>query len=208
MRRRRHDSTEIALANFAITFAKALLVFCVVLFLLISNKANKDGVKPDAEYLITVDWSSTKGAYDVDTWLRLPDGGRVGYSNREDGVVFLERDDLGTDCHATTDDGRPTNRCQEVVVIRGVVTGEYILALHLFAFNHDATEGLPVPPVRVSVKIEKLNPTVQLVWQKIVTLDKVRQELRLTRFTIEQNGSIGAFSSDNLPSVVYQGLRQ
>src|SRR4051812_7586512 len=95
--RHSQDGREIALANFALTFAKALLVFCVVLFLLISPRQGEDGVKPKAEFLITVDWTG-EGRYDVDTWMRLPSGNRVSYSNKESGSVFLERDDMGQDC--------------------------------------------------------------------------------------------------------------
>src|SRR4051812_45725738 len=106
-RRRNHrpDGTEIALANFALTFAKALLVFCVALFLLIDPKPSNDGVKPKAEYLISVDWMG-KDNDDVDTWVRTPDGSRVSYTAREANVVYLERDDLGNNCSATTNDGQ------------------------------------------------------------------------------------------------------
>ena len=91
-----------ALANFSLTFAKALLVFCVVLFLLINPQDGKDGTKPKAEFLITVDWSGD-GKYDVDTWTMLPNRSRVNWQNKESGIVFLERDDLGNNRLEFTD---------------------------------------------------------------------------------------------------------
>ena len=198
-----HDSgVELPLANFALTFAKALLVFCVVLFMLINPKQGDDGTKPKAEFLITVDWSGD-GKYDVDTWMRLPNGSRVNFQNKESGVVFLERDDLGNTCDLTTTGGRPVNACEEITTIRGVAEGEYVLALHLYSAFGSMAVGA-VAPVTVHVKIEKLNPTVKIVWQTITTLETVRQERDLLRFTIMRDGSMGEFETDGLPRLVYQ----
>lgn len=204
MRRRFHQDSgvEVALANFSLTFAKALLVFCVVLFMLINPKQGDDGTKPKAEFLITVDWSGS-GKYDVDTWMRLPNGSRVNFQNKESGVVFLERDDLGNTCDLTTTGGRPVNACEEITVIRGVEPGEYVLALHLYsAFGSIAVAQ--VQAVTIHVKIEKLNPTVTVVWQTITTLDMVRQERDLLRFTILRDGSITDFTTVDLPRLIYQ----
>jgi hypothetical protein len=195
------DGVEIALANFSLTFAKALLVFCVVLFIMIAPQAGRDGTKPKAEYLITVDWSGV-GKYDVDTWVKLPNGTRVNYHNKESGVVFLERDDLGNACDQTTQAGQAINACEEVTVIRGVAPGEYVLALHLYSANGSASNAT-VQPVNVQVRIEKLNPTVIVRWQSHVILDKVREEKGVTRFTIEPDGQVDDFDSDELPRLVY-----
>ena len=197
-----HDGTEIAITNFALTFAKALLVFCVVLFILINPEQGSDGTKPKAEFLITVDWTGA-GKYDVDTWLRLPDGSRVNFQNKESGIAFLERDDLGNTCDATTSGGKPLNDCEEITVLRGVVIGEYVLALHLYSVDR-SIQVAPVNPVVVRVKIEKLNPTVTIVWQTAVTLSTVREEKSVVRFTVLRDGSIKDFNGDELPRLIYQ----
>ena len=194
--RRRFEETagvETALANFSLTFAKALLVFCVVLFMLITPEA-KDGTKPNAQFLITVDWM---GKYDVDTWIRLPDGNRVNFLNKESGIVFLERDDLGNTCQLTA-----SNSCEEVVVLRGFVPGEYVLALHLYSADGSLAPN-PVTPVTATIRIEKLNPTVHVVWQDTAILDRVRQEKRLIRFEVTKDGAILNFTNDALPSLAY-----
>lgn len=208
MRRRRthHDSTEVALANFSLTFAKALLVFCVAMFVLISANKDKDGTKPKAEFLITVDWTGD-GKYDVDTWMRLPDGSRINYHNRESGIAFLERDDLGNDCNRTTSGGKPVDACEEITVLRGIVPGDYVIALHLFSANLSSTPG-PVRPVQVHVKIEKLNPDVKAVWNSTVTLDTVREEKGVVRFTLDQTGEASDFETDDLPALVYSEADQ
>src|SRR5882672_6682413 len=197
-----HDGVEIALANFSLTFAKALLVFCVVLFVIIAPQPGQEGTKPKAEFLITIDWSG-EGKYDVDTWMKLPNGSRINYHNKESGIVFLERDDLGNACDQTTQAAHSVNACEEVTVIRGIAPGEYVLALHLYSAQGTATDR-PTPPIIVQVKIEKLNPTVLTVWQSRVVLDRVRQEKGVTRFSIEPDGGIDEFNTDELPRLVYE----
>ena len=78
--RRRHSGTETAVTNFSLTFAKAMLVFCVVLCVLINPQQGQDGVKPKAEFLISVDWQGD-GKYDVEYRVKQRDGG-VGIGRR------------------------------------------------------------------------------------------------------------------------------
>ena len=202
MRRRRHDGgVEAALANFALTFAKALLVFCVVLFLMISPKQGNDGTKPKAEYLITIDWTGAL-QYDVDIWLRLPDGNIIYYSNKESGIAFLERDDLGHDCVSTTVNAKSVNICEEIIVLRGIVRGDYVVALHLYSAN-GTTAVASVSPVNVHAQIERLNPTTEIVWQGHVTMTTTREEKGVVRFTIGDDGTINDYDTEQLPPVVY-----
>lgn len=199
-RRYRHDGVEAALTNFSLTFAKALLVFCMVLFLMVNPKEEKDGTKPKAEYLITIDWLGSM-RYDVDLWVRQPNGTTVFFRNRESGIVFLERDDLGGDCAATTNAAKSVDTCEEVVVLRGVVPGDYIVALHLFSAN-GTTAHRAVTPVTVQTKIERLNPTVEIVWQSKVVLEVTREEKGVVRFTERPDGSIIDLDADQLPPIV------
>lgn len=201
MIRPRHDAgVEAALTNFSLTFAKALLVFCVVLFLLISPKQGKDGTKPKAEYLITVDWGGSI-RYDVDLWVRQPNGSTVYFANKESGVVFLERDDLGQDCAATTNGAKSVNTCEEIVVLRGVIPGDYVVALHLYSAE-GTTAQRAVPPVTVQAKIERLNPTVEIIWQSNAVLNETREEKGLVQFTENPDGSLSDLETDQLPAII------
>ncbi len=203
--RHRHDGSEVALANFALTFAKALLVFCVVLFLMITSHT-EGGIKQKAEYIVTVDWNGSNGKYDVDTWTKLPDDAKVMFTNKESGVVYLERDDLGGDCAATTANAVPTNACEEITVIRGIVPGPYQIALHLYSFNGTAVAG-PATPIQVQIAVRKLNPDTTLVWQGIVTLTRIRQEMPVVRFVINGDGKVTDFITDDLPPIIYDGSK-
>jgi hypothetical protein len=138
--------------------------------------------------------------------MRLPDGKIISYSDKEAGVVFLERDDLGQDCNKTTHMGKPVNACEEIVVIRGIVTGEYQVSLHLYSANLENRPG-PTAPVQVNIKIEKLNPNTVIVWRTAVIINTIRQEYKLVRFNVNQDATIDGFATDDIPAIVY-GTRE
>ena len=72
---------------------------------------------------------------------------------------------------------------QETVSIRGIVAGEYTVNVnHYLATTHEA--------VPVSVKVEKVNPTVEVVFYDTVTLDHTGQERTAVRFRIGQDGEV------------------
>ena len=70
---------------------------------------------------------------------------------------------------------------QETVSIRAIVAGEYTVNVN----HYLATTGRPVP---VSVKVEKLNPTVEVVYYDTVTLDHAGQESTAVRFKVAESG--------------------
>jgi len=182
--RHKHDDTETALANFALTFAKALLVFCVVLFVMITDDKSKndDGVRPKAEVLIMVDWPSDVKT-DIDTWMRNPADQIIMYQNKEAGKVFLDRDDLGDSCQDT---------CEETTTLREMVAGEYVLNLNVY-FANGVPEGEPLKhPFLVHVKIIRLNPRAVTLWEKDIKVVRSKQEAHVVRFKIE-DGLIGDF---------------
>ena len=72
---------------------------------------------------------------------------------------------------------------QEVVTIRGIISGEYIVNLYYYASQSNQ-------PVRVNVKIEKVNPVLRLVFIDQLTLDKVDDEKTVLRFELDGNGEI------------------
>lgn len=207
-RRKRHDDTEVALANFALTFAKALLVFCVILFVLINPAEKKtDGVKPKIEYLITMSWPRELD-YDVDIWIRDPDENIVYYDKKEVGFLNLERDDLGSKNNSAQIEGKivtvVTN--EELVSIRGFKPGEYVINAHLYSANSNANPH-PVAPFKVKLVIQKMNPSVITVYEGYATITEVRQEVHVVRFTLSSDGTASGFSSD-LPVMLRQDAPQ
>ena len=73
---------------------------------------------------------------------------------------------------------------KEIVTIRGIVPGEYIVNAQEFISN--TTDKVPV-----SVKIEKLNPTASVVYYGTHEFDHKGQEETFVRFTLDADGKVG-----------------
>ena len=67
--------------------------------------------------------------------------------------------------------------------IRGIVAGEYTINVN----HYLATTGTPVP---VAVKVEKVNPAVEVVHYDTLMLDHTGQERTAVRFRVADNGGI------------------
>lgn len=200
MRRREHrrensDAFTDLLFNALIGF-----VFMFAMALIFMNPIAKTGViETKAEYLITVTWPEGNPS-DVDTWVQDPAGNLVWYAAKEAGLMHLDRDDTGTTRDVLTLNGQtienPLN--QEITSIRGIVPGEFTVNVHMYAYdpsNLDSDE--PKPPIPVQVKVEKVNPSVRIVFYDQVELTSQGDEATAVRFTIQADGEIT--NINNLP---------
>jgi hypothetical protein len=99
--------------------------------------------------------------------------------------MHLDRDDLGQHNDLIEVAGRrivnPLN--QEVVSIRGIVPGEFVVNIHLYR-EHG---GSAVP---ATVKVEKLNPKVELVFYGTVMLMAQGDERTAVRFAVGTDGRV------------------
>lgn len=177
-----------ALLGFAFMF--------VIAFALISDPSDSGKVDPKAEVLITVRWPDGHPD-DIDTIVEDPRGELVWYHNKDTGLAHLDRDDRGTFQDRLVVDGRtimnPIN--QETVSLRLLAPGEYVVNLLHYQANY--TE-----PVPVTVKVEKLNPTVELAYYGTHPLSGVGQEVTAVRFNVDAEGNIGDLSSLQKPLVI------
>lgn len=172
---------------FTVVLFKALqvLAFLFVIALLAMKPAAEEGkVVKRAEFIITMTWPD-QHPDDVDLYVQDPAGKLVWYNQRDVGLMTLERDDRGdTNDFATVESKKialPIR--EELVSIRGVVAGEYTVNVHLY--HHVATA-----PVPVSVKVEKLNPMVEVVNYRTMLLDHTDEEKTAMRFTLSEDGSV------------------
>lgn len=150
--------------------------------------AKKGIIDPKAEYIITVTWPDNNPD-DVDTWVEDPNGNVVWFRNREAGLIHLDRDDRGTANDTININGEeiqnPLN--QEVITIRGVVPGEYVVNLHYYATE----TGLPV---NATVKVAKVNPALEIVYYGETTLAEKGDEETAVRFVIDKSGLVDQIS--------------
>lgn len=172
---------------FALLLFKALQVVAFLFFIalfMISPEAESGKVDSKAEFLITMTWPDNH-ADDVDLFVQDPLRNVVFYRRREAGFMVLDRDDRGgaNDFILVGDTKVNSPIRQEIVSIRGIVAGEYTINVYHFT----AVTGKPVP---VSVKVERLNPTVQVVHYDTIELNGGGEEKTAVRFKMDANGKV------------------
>jgi hypothetical protein len=173
---------------FSVMLFKALQVVAFLFFiaLLVMNPEAKQGkVDTKAEFIITMGWPDSHPD-DIDLYAEDPLGNIVWYHEREAGFMVLDRDDRGGLNNSITVNGRKVSSPlrQEIVSIRGIVPGEYTVNVNYYLQSQPATT------VPVSVKIEKVNPTVEVVFYDTIMLDHIGQEKTAARFRIAENGNV------------------
>ena len=175
-----------ALLGFAFMFVAA--------FALIRDPDHTGKIDAKAEVLITVAWAD-RHPDDVDTLVEGPEGNLVWYHNRDTGLMHLDRDDRGLFADRIVLNGReianPLN--QETVSVRALQPGEYVVNLLHYQSNY--SEPLPV-----TVKVEKLNPSVRLVYYGTKELVGTGDEQTAIRFTSDAEGEV--VSTSELPKAL------
>ena len=165
-----------ALLGFAFMFAIA--------FMLINSSEETGNIRSKAEILISVQWPDDHPD-DVDAIVEDPQGSLVWYHNRDSGLMHLDRDDRGNLADNLNINGEvvsnPIN--QETITVRGLQSGEYII--NLLHYKSNFKEPLPV-----TVKVEKLNPSVELVYYGEHFLHGVGDEMTALRFYVDSQKNI------------------
>lgn len=166
----------------------------LVTVMFMNPKADKGRINLKAEYIISVTWPDDL-AEDIDLWVRDPLGETVSYLDKDAGWLHLDRDDRGEINDTITVNGEtrvyPIN--QEVVTIRGIVAGEYVVNLYYY-------KQTDPQPVEALVKVEKVNPTLKTVFVEKVVLDNQDDEKTVVRFELNDQGEIAGMSQ--LPVVL------
>lgn len=180
----RRRNAELGFTDLLFNALLGFVVMFVLAFLLINPIAKTGAVDNKAEFLVTLTWPDGRKE-DVDLYVADPEGRLVWFRAREAGLMHLDRDDLGLGNDVMEVGGKqvvnPVN--QEIVSIRGIAPGEYIVNLHLYRDDRKK-------PVPVKVKVEKLNPRVELVYYGDVTLNRRGEERTAVRFSVASNGRV------------------
>jgi hypothetical protein len=163
----------------------AFAVFFMLTFVFVNPKVKHEkNVEAKADMIITVTWEKTQ-MDDVDTWVEDPGGGIVYFRDKEENLMHLDRDDLGKANDVVVVNGQKFEykENREMVTIRGMIPGEYVVNVHMYSKR---VEG----PTEVNVIVEKLNPTLTLCASKTVTLHKTADEVTAFRFTVNKKGEV------------------
>ena len=174
---------------FNILLGFVFLFFLTILFI---NPITKLGnVNLKAEYIITVDWQDNLPD-DVDLWVRDPNGEIVSYLKKDAGWLHLDRDDQGIINDKIIINNQevvyPINR--EVVTLRGIIPGEYTVNLYLY--KHKSNK-----PIDAKLIIEKVNPSLSLVFFNNVLLTEQDVELTIAKFRLDSIGNFKPLITKN-----------
>lgn len=166
---------------------KALQVIAFLFFialLAVSPESKEGKIDSKAEFIITMDWPDNHPD-DLDLFVQDPVGNIVWYRHREAGFLTLDRDDRGgaNDFIIVNDKKIPSPIREEIVTVRGIVPGEYTVNVSHF----QATTG---QPVAASVKVQKLNPTAQVIFDNKLMLDHTGDEKTAVRFRLDTEGKV------------------
>ena len=173
----------------------------IVAFLLIKPEAKKKDFDRRAEYIVIMEWN-TGAKDDIDLYVEDPLGGIASFRHPRVNFMHLDKDDLGSRNDTTTlPDGTiqtiPINR--EVMTIRGVVPGEWIINGHYYSsYDHAAANGdeklivqkqNPDYFITVKVELHKVNP-YEILWVGEKKYSRKGQEETFLRWRLDSNGKI------------------
>jgi len=165
----------------------ALLGFAFMFFIsfaLIQKPQDGGKIDSKAEFIISAEWEEYNPD-DIDLIVEDPQGNIVYFQRQQAGLMHLDRDDRGTLADRIMIDGveveNPAN--QEVVTIRGYMEGEYVVNLLYYKSNF-------IAPLKVKVKVEKINPRLEVVYFNDFFLKKIGDEITAVRFILDDKGNV------------------
>ena len=175
----------------------AFLFFLALLAVSVDSKEGKIDFK--AEFMITMDWPDNHPD-DLDLFVQDPAGHIAWYRHREAGFLTLDRDDRGGANDFIIVNGKkiPSPIREEIVTVRGILAGEY--TVNVSHFRATTRES-----VVAHVKVQKLNPTVQVIFDNKVTLNRTGDEKTAVRFRIDAEGKV--LNVDQRPKSLLETFR-
>lgn len=165
------------------------LLFMIAITAINPPSKKQGDIPAKAELIVTTTWADGLKD-DVDTWVEAPDGEVVWYRNPDGGLMHLDRDDRGAENDTLLVDGTPVVNPlnQEVITVRGLLPGDYVVNLHRYQADGDS-----VLPVQVNVV--KVNPRLEVVFYGTVDLPTKGTERTAVRFTVNRDGSVSGINT-------------
>lgn len=202
--RKRTEFEQTSFFDMLFNMLLIFLVLFIVAFIQINPKAKKkDGIEMNEKFFIMVSWEDDAND-DVDVYVKDPEDHLVYFSRREDGLMHLDRDDLGVSNDTITTYGGkqitvPKN--EERVTLRGTMPGEYIVNVHMYTKRE-------LKPTEVTVRLLQLWGGDTEVLGKTVTLAEDGNEGTAFRFTLDESGNITNTSFEFMSLYTFGQRRQ
>jgi len=183
--RREYGSTT-SQVDITMNMLLAFIGMFILAFVAMRIKIEKSKkIDAKAEFMITVSWPKESGD-DVDTYAEDPMGNLVFFRRREEGLMHLDRDDLGKRNDRVKDvfgNIIEIQENQEIVTIRGIIPGEYVVNTHMYR----KTDG---NPTKVKIHLQKLNPQVETIALTHSEFISTGEEITAFRFKINEEGDV------------------
>ena len=181
---KRNYHTNLSFLDLLFNTLRCFAALFALSFVLINPSKKKNNVRMKAEFMITTTWPRDLDD-DVDMYVEDPQGNLVAFMRREEGLMHLDRDDLGhrNDSIDTEWGVIEFKDNREIVTIRGTVPGEYVVNVHMYMKRSAVVE------VPVTIQLDKINP-YSTVTIKEVILRISGDEGTAFRFTLNKDGDV------------------
>ena len=171
----------------------------IVAFLLIKPEAKKKDFDRRAEFVIILEWDHD-ALDDIDLHVQDPLGDRVSFRLPRINFMHLDKDDLGTrnDTIVNADGTESTVEInREVVTIRGIMPGEYIINAHYYSTRQYGNVNIgetfrkeeDAKVLTVKVELHKVTP-YKIMWAGEKIFVSKGQEETFLRFKLDKDGNI------------------
>jgi hypothetical protein len=177
-----HTAMNDMLSNIALGF---IMLFIIALIMM--NPIAKQGDIPSRnEVMIIMEWADDSRD-DVDLWVQFNDAAPVGFTNRHEDHITLERDDVGVGGDSVVIDGvtQYIRINREVVNIRAIVPGNYYVIANMFNRRDPASEG----PQLVRITVYDIEPYRE-VYSIVREMNRTRQVERFPAFAVDAEGNV------------------
>lgn len=174
-------------------------------FVMVNEPAKDATAKNDNNILITMRWETNN---DMDLHLKLPDGRRIFYANRDEPPAHLDvdvvawrryhregynsdmshedyYDDYGeyAEEHAPQEDEYVIKLNEEIITIRNVLAGEYVVNVHYFS-----DRGYGTKPIEVEIVVQDVK-NKRIIYADKKTIRMPRSETYFVRFSVAEQKS-------------------
>ena len=171
----------------------------LVAFLLINPVAKNADIQKKAEIIITMTWDKNS-LHDIDLWVMGPQGNKVGFANKESGLLNLERDDLGVANDAYYIDGKYyiIQSNEETTTVRGIASGDYYVSVHFYSkqrLRDNEINGIPI-----TIKVMKVNPYREVYTQTKKIYDE-GESIHFYKFSVSETGGICCLENTDISAV-------
>lgn len=182
--KRRHSSS-LAFNDILFNVLLGFVMLFIIAFLLINPITKKNDIPAKAEVMIVLEWEDTSSV-DIDLWVQRDDTAMVGFSNKQNAPLHLDRDDLGARNDTVEINGNIEviylNR--ETTTIRGIVAGDYFISTHTYGAH-----SVDKKPIEITVTVMDVNPYREIYSRKVFTTRR-GQIINFPGFTLDAEGKI------------------